>query len=151
LTGNIDVLPTYVKLAGGEVPTDRKIDGVDISALLLGQSKESPRKVQYYFDGNQLQAVRSGPWKMAIAPQHERNRPQGQQETPSKPPFPKLYNLDTDIGETTDVAKDHPDVIKDLEVYVTEMDKDLGIKGNKAPGVRPPDRVDDPKPLLLKK
>jgi arylsulfatase A-like enzyme len=151
VTGNIDVLPTFVKLAGGTVPTDRKIDGVDISALFLGQAKESPRKVQYYFDGNQLQAVRSGEWKMAILPQREHNRPQGQQEPPSKPPFPKLYNLDTDIGETTDVAKDHADVIKQLQEYVAEMDKDLGVKGNTAPGVRPPDRVDDPKPLLLKK
>ena len=151
VAGNIDVLPTFVHLAGGTVPTDRKIDGVDISALLLGQSKESPRKVQYYFDGNRLEAVRSGPWKMAIAPQHERNRPKGQQEQPSKPPFPKLYNLDSEIGEMTDVAKDHPEVIKELQVYVDEMDKDLGLKGTDAPGVRQPGRVEDPKPLLLKK
>ena len=123
---NIDLLPTFVNLAGGTVPTDRKIDGVDISPLLLGQTKESPRKVQYYFDGNQLQAVRVGPWKMAIAPQREQNKPEGQQEKPSQPPFPKLYNLDTDIGETTDVASQHPDVIKQLQEYVATMDKDLG-------------------------
>jgi arylsulfatase A-like enzyme len=148
ITGNIDVLPTFVHLAGGTMPTDRKIDGVDISPLLLGQAKESTRKVQYYFDGNQFQAVRSGPWKMAIAPQRELNKPAGQQQTPSQPPFPKLYNLDTDISETTDVASQHPDVIKQLQEYVDTMDKDLGIKG-KGPGVREPGRVDNPKPLLM--
>lgn len=148
VTGNIDVLPTFVHLAGGSVPTDRKIDGVDISPLLLGKATESKRKVQYYFDGNQLQAVRSGPWKMAISPQREVNKLQGQPQTASKPPFPKLYNLDTDISETTDVASQHPDVIKRLQKYVNDMDKDLGIKG-KGPGVRPPGRVDDPKPLLM--
>lgn len=150
VTGNIDILPTFVHLAGGAVPTDRKIDGADISDLLLGKSKESPRKVQYYFDANQLHAVRVGPWKLAIAPQREHNRPAGQQDTPSKPPFPKLYNLESDIGETTDVAKDHPDVIKQLQQYVTAMDKDLGVKGKNGPGVREPGRVEEPKPLLLK-
>ena len=150
VTGNIDILPTFVKLAGGSVPTDRKIDGADISDLLLGNSKESPRKVHYYFDANQLQAVRVGPWKMAIAPQREHNRPAGRQEPPSRPPFPKLYNLDADIGETTDVADGHPDVIKELQQYVEAMDKDLGIKGNKGPGIRAPGRVTEPKPLLLK-
>lgn len=148
VTGEIDVLPTFVKLAGGTVPDDKKIDGVDIAPLLLGQSKESSRQVQYYFDGNQLQAVRSGPWKMAIAPQHEQNRLKGQQQEPSKPPFPKLYNLDSDIGETTDVAAQHPDVIKHLQEFVTQMAGDLGLKGT-GPGVRPPDRVEDPKPLLM--
>ena len=150
VTGNIDLLPTFVKLAGGTVPTDHKIDGADISDLLLGKSKDSRRHVQYYFDANELQAVRVGPWKMAIAPQREHNRPVGEQEPPSQPPFPKLYNLDQDVGETEDIAKDHPDVIKDLQQYVTTMDQDLGIKGNKGPGIREPGRVGEPRPLLLK-
>lgn len=150
VAGEIDVLPTFVKLAGGAVPADRKIDGVNILPLLLGQTKQSPRGVQYYFDANQLQAIREGPWKMAIAPQREQNRPAGQQQPASKPPFPKLYNLDKDIGETTDAAAEHPEVIARLRKFVDEMDKDLGTKG-KGPGVRPPDRVEDPKPLLMKK
>jgi len=150
VAGNIDLLPTFVKVAGSAVPTDRKIDGVDILPLLLGQTKQSPRGVQYYFDSNQLQAVRKGPWKLAIAPQREQNRPAGQPQPMSKPPFPKLYNLDSDIGETKDVAAQHPEVVKQMEKLVTEMDADLGIKG-KGPGVRPPDRVEDPKPLLMKK
>ncbi|HSU66570.1 MAG TPA: sulfatase/phosphatase domain-containing protein, partial [Tepidisphaeraceae bacterium] len=150
VTGEIDLLPTYVKLAGGTLPTDKKIDGVDISPLLLGKTKESPRGVQFYFDGNQLQAIRKGPWKMAIAPQREQNRPNGQKQQPSQPPFPKLYNLETDLGEKTDVAAQHPDVIKDLQALVAPMDADLGEKGE-GPGVRPPDKVEDPKPLLMKK
>lgn len=148
VAGEIDVLPTFVKLAGGALPADRKIDGADMLPLLLGQSKEPPRPCQYYFDGNQLQAVRSGPWKMAIAPQREENRPKGQQQPASNPPFPKLYNLDTDISETTDVAAEHPDVIKRLQAFVDEMGGDLGVKG-KGPGVRPPGRVEEPKPLLM--
>ncbi len=65
----IDVLPTLVNLAGGSVPADRKIDGKDIWPLLAGQTKESPHETLFYFRGNALEAVRSGSWKLAIAPQ----------------------------------------------------------------------------------
>ena len=154
VAGEIDLLPTLVKLAGGAVPTDRKIDGVDIGPILLGQSAVSPRDCHYYFNANRLEAVRSGPWKLAIAPQRENNGI----DRPLQPPYvsplpvfvPALYNLDTDIGEKTDVAADHPDVVKHLQEFVQQMDADLGITG-KGPGVREPGRVEEPKPLLLKK
>jgi hypothetical protein len=63
---------------------------------------------------------------------------------------PVLYNLDTDIGETRDVAAENPDVVKRLQKFVERMKDDLGIIG-KGPGVRAPGTVADPKPLLLKK
>ena len=49
----IDVLPTFVKLAGGQVPADRKIDGKDIWPLLSGQTKASPHEALFYFNGLQ--------------------------------------------------------------------------------------------------
>ena len=55
-------------------PADRKIDGADLSPLLLGKTKESPREAHYYFNGNRLEAVRSGPWKLAVAPQKRAHR-----------------------------------------------------------------------------
>jgi arylsulfatase A-like enzyme len=147
VAGNIDLLPTFVTLAGGTVPADRKIDGADLAPLLLGKSKESPRAAHYYFSGNKLEAVRSGPWKLAIAPQSENI---GKPKEPEKGPFePKLYNLDDDIGEKTDVADKHPDVVKRLQEYVAKMDADLGTT-KEGPGVRPPGRVKGPRPLLLK-
>ena len=59
----------------------------------------------------------------------------------------RLYNLDTDIGETTDVAIEHPEIVKRLGVYIEKMDSDLGVYKN-GPGVRLPGRVESPKPLL---
>jgi arylsulfatase A len=152
VAGEIDLLPTIVKLAGGSVPTDRKIDGADIAPLLLGQSTQSPRAAQFYFDGNRLEAVRSGPWKLAIVRQQERTRASGEAKppTPKEPFTPKLYNLDSDIGETKDVAADHPDVVERLQKLVAEMDADLG-KTKRGQGVRDPGRVENPKPLLLVK
>lgn len=148
VTGNIDILPTFVKLASGKVPDDRKIDGADLSRILLGRTKDSPREAHYYFNGNKLEAVRSGPWKLAVAPQNENNgKPKKKEEQPFTP---KLYNLDSDLGETTDVSAEHPDIVKRLQQLVAKMDADLGAN-KQGPGVRPPGRVDKPQPLLLKK
>ena len=60
---------------------------------------------------------------------------------------PRLYNLDTDIGELTDVAAQNPEVVARLQEFVRQMDADLGVTGE-GPGVRPPDRVASPQPLL---
>jgi arylsulfatase A len=148
VTANIDVLPTFVKLAGGTVPAGRKIDGADLGPLLLGRTKEAPREAHYYFSGNRLEAVRSGPWKLAVARQSEGL---GKPAAPQKGPFtPTLYNLDTDVGETKDVAAEHPDVVKRLQDLVARMDGDLGVI-KPGPGVRPPGKVEKPRPLLLKK
>jgi arylsulfatase A-like enzyme len=147
VAGNIDLLPTLVTLAGSTVPGDRKIDGADITPLLLGKSKESPRAAHYYFSGNRLEAVRSGPWKLAIAPQSEAT---GKPAPATKAPFKqKLYNLDADIGETTDVSAEHADVVKRLNDLAAQMAEDLGATGQ-GPGVRPPGRVAQPQPLLLR-
>ena len=125
----IDVLPTLVKLAGGAVPAGQKIDGRDFWPLLAGRSKESPHEALFYFNGNRLEAVRSGPWKLRL---------NGRQ----------LYHLDNDIGETTDVAAAQPEVVARLQGYVQQMDADLGETGT-GPGVRLPGRVAHPQPLRL--
>jgi arylsulfatase A-like enzyme len=129
----MDVLPTLVHLAGGEVPADRAIDGKDIRALLLGEAgAKSPHEAFYYFAGGvgNLDAVRSGPWKYRLLPEKA------------------LYDLGNDIGETTDVASANPGVVKRMETLIEKMDKDLGATG-RGPGVRDCDKVPSPKPLVL--
>ena len=146
VAGNIDILPTFVKLAGGTVPGDRKIDGADFLPLLLGQMICSPRDAHYYFNGTRLEAVRSGPWKLALAPQAEHT---GKPASDKKPFMPKLYNLETDIGERMDVSAQYPGEVKHLQEFASKMDGDLGIV-KAGPGVRPPGKVKDPQPLLLR-
>lgn len=165
----IDVLPTVVRLAGGEVSSDRKIDGLDIWPVLSGRSDVSPHDALYYFLWSRLEAVRSGPWKLAIAsqkdsenaegsPGEDRNggdkkKQQDQAGANTSPEAPRLYHLDQDIGETTDVAALHPDVVKRLQGLIARMDADLGVdkgkKKNAAPGLRPAGHVDNPQPLLM--
>jgi len=147
IAANFDFLPTFVALAGGSVPVDNKIDGKDISPLLLGRSRQSPHEAHYYFSGNTLQAVRSGPWKLAIAPQNE-GLGFPAPRAPRSGFKPVLYNLETDIGERADVAAQNPDVVKRLQSLINEMGGDLGITGL-GPGVRPPGRVARPVGLWL--
>lgn len=145
MTSELDVLPTLVKLAGGEAPADRKIDGKDIWPILAGETKESPHEALYYFSQSRLDAVRSGVWKLAIAPQKKYNERNRKELVLASLEQPRLYNLGADIGETTDVAAQHPAVVERLKKFVAQMDADLGIKED-GPGVRPPGRVEHPLP-----
>jgi arylsulfatase A-like enzyme len=148
VASEMDVLPTLVKLAGGTVPSDHVIDGKDIWPLLSGRAKDSPHEALFYFSDERLEAVRSGPWKLAISRQEDRYQKSKTGATAGQEPFaPVLYNLDADIGETTDVARQHPDVVAKLQDFVKQMDADLGV-AKKGPGVRPSGIVTSPKPLV---
>ena len=149
VTATIDLLPTFLKLAGGTVPTDRKIDGADISPILLGKTTAAAREAHYYYLNYQLQAVRSGPWKLALVPQiFTMGVPGGGVDKPGL----RLYNLDEDIGESKDVAGEHPDVVERLSKLADEMRGSL-CDGSPVPavnqvadgpGIRPPGRVEHP-------
>jgi arylsulfatase A len=129
IAGMFDILPTFVKLAGGKLPADRKLDGGDIWPLLTGVTNAtSPHEVFYYFHGLNLRAVRTGAWKLHLA-------------------TAELYNLTDDIGESKNVADANPDVVKRLKALSELMENDLGLKGT-GPGVRPLGHVSNPKPLM---
>lgn len=151
VAANIDFLPTFVSLAGGTVPSQPKIDGIDISPLLLGKAKELPDDAFCYFSFNggrhYLDAVREGPWKLSLRPQKEFAHADERTFPPdAATPGPRLYNLNSDIGEKTDVAGQHPDIVAQLTSRYDAMAAQLG-SGVAGPEVRPPGRVDHPQML----
>jgi len=121
VAGTIDLLPTFVSLAGGKVPSEPVIDGRDLSDILLGKTKESPREAHYYFSSYTLQAVRQGSWKLAVTSQNETMGASKKEEK-----TPRLYNLDTDIGETTDVSDKNPEVVTKLTALIAKMNAEIG-------------------------
>jgi arylsulfatase A len=124
VAATIDLLPTFVSLAGGTVPATPVIDGRDITPILLGQSKESAREAHYYFAGYDLQAVRQGRWKLALSPQ-----PEGMGKQAAKTPAGmRLYDLDAEIGEQTDAAAQHPEVVAKLKALADKMAAEIGGK-----------------------
>jgi arylsulfatase A-like enzyme len=140
VAGTIDLLPTLVTLAGGAVPAQPVIDGRDISALLKGTSRDAPREAHYIFSGYTLDAVRQGPWKLALRPQPERISDAGGIPEDSKT-NPRLYNLDDDIGERANVAAQHPDIVARLQALGAAKAAEIG--GGDRPAARRPAGVVD--------
>lgn len=139
VAGTIDMLPTCVSLAGGKVPAEPVIDGRDISALLLGKTTEPQRDAHYYFSSYTLQAVRQGPWKLSIATQNET---MGRDAATDAKINPRLYNLDEEIGEQTNLADQHPEIVAKLTALADRMSAELGGKEPKSR--RPAGEVENP-------
>ncbi len=146
IAGTTDILPTLVSLADGKLRSDIKIDGLDISPLFLGKTTKSPHEAWFYYKGTTLKAVRSGAWKLALGPQSLgmgfRKRPDDLNAKGLR-----LYNLDQEIGEVTDLAKQHPDIVGRLQKLADGMIADIG-SGKAGPGVRPPGVVKNPVTLF---
>jgi arylsulfatase A len=142
IVGMFDILPTFAALAGGKVPADRKIDGANIWPQLTRAKDAKPaHEAFYYYRGLRLECVRHGDWKLRIVDPNPK-------ADPKAPPFkPQLYNLKTDIGESTDVAAAHPEVVKKLEGLVEAMKDDLGLDGI-GPGCRSLGKVQAARPLI---
>lgn len=99
IAGTVDLLPTFAELAGRGEPLPHKIDGISLVRLLDDPEAPSPRDFWFIWNLDELVGARRGPWKLL----------KGQ-----------LYNLSEDIGETTDVAAAHPEVVTELKAA---MDK----------------------------
>jgi arylsulfatase A len=127
----IDMLPTIAKLTGGELPP-HKIDGKDISPLLLGQpNAKSPHEALYFYWGKHLQAVRSGQWKLyfprsyiSIAAEPGKDGKPGVMK--SVQAGLELFDLRKDESETTNVAEQNPEVVRRLQALAEVMRKDIG-------------------------
>ncbi|MDA0195905.1 MAG: hypothetical protein O2887_16540 [Bacteroidetes bacterium] len=92
------------------MPSDRIIDGIDQTELLLGQSEKGAREDFFYFCQNEMHGVRTGKWKL-ILPDRQKfynyvdDKGSGQIE---------LYDLDSDIGESTNLASENPEIVQEL-------------------------------------
>ncbi|MEQ8812193.1 MAG: arylsulfatase, partial [Imperialibacter sp.] len=121
--------------AGGKMP-EKKIDGKDVWSVITGSSKQSPHEAYFiYYRVNELQAVRSGEWKLYLP--HTYRTLAGREGTNDGLPIdyeqteviePELYNLDTDMEETTDVANANPEVVERLLKLADGIRQQLGDK-----------------------
>ncbi len=138
----MDLFPTFGKLAGAEMPTDRVIDGRDIWPLLTEQAA-TPHEAFFYYKGNQLKAVRSGKWKLHFG--RAQGKASARRGKGSSSPIMALYDLDADMGEKTNVLASHPEVVERLRLYAASFEEEL------AKNRRPAGVAADPKPLTVRK
>lgn len=92
-----DIFTTLVKLAGGTVPADRPIDGLDQGPFLLGAQEKSAREGFLFYIKHDLRAVKWRDWKLHFFWEPEVNEGKGKLESPY------LFNLTRDPKEETDV------------------------------------------------
>ncbi len=148
---NIDLLPTIAKLTGAKLP-DHQIDGLDVWSLFAGDSSaKNPHAAYYFYYGqNELQAVRSGDWKLFF-PHTARSmigQAPGKDGIPGKykalPVALELYNLRDDLGETKNVAAENPEMVKKLQALAEEARADMGDKltNRVGKGTREPGRAE---------
>jgi arylsulfatase A-like enzyme len=93
----LDIVPTAVAAAGGKIPADAALDGVNLLPYVTGKSPGAPHEALYWRFG-QPAAIRRGDFKLV----------RQEQETW------QLYNLAEDIGETKDLAAANPAKAKEL-------------------------------------
>ncbi len=112
VAASIDLMPTIAKLAGAKLLKDRKIDGKDIWPLMSGtEGAVSPHDMYYYYKGNRLESARQGKWKI--------------RRSGKKSQSVELYDLDSDISETKNLAKENEALVKDMIKKMNLFDEDL--------------------------
>ncbi|QGJ69123.1 C-terminal region of aryl-sulfatase [Planctomycetales bacterium 10988] len=145
MAATIDILPTMAGIIEAELPTDRIIDGKDIWPLMAGEpNAKTPHEVYFYYWGKELQAVRSGPWKLHFPHTYRSLVEAGSGGIPGPYKVGKveeisLYNLEEDLAESTNVAADYPEVVERLKGYAQEIRLELGDRLTKTEGkkIRP--------------
>jgi len=109
LCSTIDILPTFARLAGYDVPADRTIDGKNIWPLISGQANaKSPHDDFYYYRAEVLEAIRSGQWKLRKVKENI-----------------ELYDLKNDISEKNNLAAKKPELVEQLLAKMKAFDREL--------------------------
>jgi len=141
LASSIDILPTLAAITGASLPS-KKIDGVSLLPLMLGDKTASPRhEFYYYYQQNALEAVQKDYWKLVLP--HSGRTYRGYKPGTDGWPGPtgteivktaQLYDLRRDPGEWYDLAEIYPEKVKELELIAEKARQDLGDELTKNPG-----------------
>jgi len=106
----MDLMPTYLELAGAEVSGSNKhktFDGRTVTPILFA-GLPMPERALFWRSGKEW-AVRRGPWKLVSVNKGEM----------------MLFNLDDDIGEQKDLARERPGLVEELLAFYKEWEKDV--------------------------
>jgi len=118
IAGNIDLLPTFAKLVGADLPKDRELDGRDISSLMFQADAPAVRDTHLYFNGaGALAAIRQGDWKLFLKLPAAKGKKAAVE--------PALYDLAHDPAETTDVSRQHGEVVARLRAEADKREREI--------------------------
>lgn len=127
---NIDLFPTCLALAGLTPPSDRLIDGRDITDLLTRIKAGSPPETFYFYHHGQLEGIRTGSWKYFRSLNHyvwpmPVNKKLGYLNNHTSGPLPLLFNLESDPGEAYNLITRYPDTGRKMEEQMVQWERQL--------------------------
>lgn len=148
LSAMIDLLPTFAGLAEAPLP-ERRIDGHDMADVWYRtQGLESPHDASgfYFYHAEQIQAVRSGPWKLYLELDEKLMNLKDATESVTS----RLFDVRNDVGETREMALDQPEVVVRLKALADAAREELGDFGKEGKGQRPAGWLEKPKARLFR-
>lgn len=104
----LDILPTALAAAGGKLPEDAALDGVNLLPFLTREKKAAVHQRLYWRFGHQ-RALRQDRYKLVVIGDEA----------------PRLFDLADDIGEARDLSKEKPDLVRSLSEAYAAWDKQL--------------------------
>lgn len=154
LVMSFDLFPTLAKLANAVVPADRILDGQDVWPWMSGRrASGAPHDAVYIYSAQragELNGVISGDgrWKLLLPHETFHAVPANGGERGTMQALKmeaSLFDMKKDVGETTNVALQHPDVMKKLMMFVERGRDDLGdtLVGRAGRNLRAPGRLSD--------
>lgn len=150
---SMDLLPTIAGLAAATLPSGVVIDGENVWPILSGaRGAQSPHEVIYYYNRYDLEAVRSGRWKLHAPHAYhsleggEAGRGGSRGEYRQHSIGLALFDLEADPGERMDVAAEYPEVVERLQGHLEEARREIGDGATNTEGsaAREPGRVAAP-------
>lgn len=136
VVSSMDLFPTFASLADASLPKELTIDGVDQVDFLLGQSEKSARDHFFYYAGSHLHGVRWNDWKLVCKRKAKPKHLGWWSRMITEVPETTLYDLKEDIGETTNVAAQHPEVVAKMEALLKTAREELGDWNQLGKGAR---------------
>ncbi|QTD38396.1 sulfatase [Polaribacter batillariae] len=126
----LDILPTIFHITGVALPKDRTIDGRNICYKLMPNKYENQSETFtffYNYADNLPSAIRKGPWKLHTRIASQTNNNYGFEASKEKP---LLFQIEKDLGERIDVAKQQPEKTSELLYELETFEKQLKEEGS---------------------
>lgn len=120
----VDLLPTFLEVAGVELPEGFKPDGQSVLSAFKAEGFERTKPIFWEWKGPKVQpltwphlGIRDGRWKMITNTELQRT---------------ELYDLEGDWAEAKDVSAEHPDVVQELSAKLDAWKETLPVEPKKS-------------------
>ncbi|MEZ6089965.1 MAG: sulfatase [Pirellulaceae bacterium] len=126
LIGTIDLLPSIAALTESSLPADQKIDGMDLSGLILGDAGAAHREeFVHYTSHGELEGIRQGDWKLLLKKKPAKRNAKPAANAEGSDVEVLLFDLSKDVGEQNNLAASHPEIVQSLTSRMETIDAEI--------------------------